>query len=82
LFSGKAEAAAKEEAVKTTDVKPYRRRKGGRKPIDPKIRREERIIDILLCWLHRYFVIHLSASHCDTKDRGRRTIRKKPFEMT
>jgi transposase len=46
LFSGKAETAPKEEAAKTTEVKSHRRRQGGRKPIDPKIPREERIIDI------------------------------------
>jgi transposase len=44
----KTEPAVEEEekSEETTEVKSYTRSKRGRKPIDPKIRREERIIDI------------------------------------
>jgi len=41
--SKKPEAAKEEEAI---EVKPYKRSKGGRKPIDSKLERREKIIDI------------------------------------
>jgi len=41
-----AEIAEEEEKAERTEVKPYSRNKRGRKPIDPEIRRAERIIDI------------------------------------
>jgi len=49
LFTAEAETNEKpesDEAEEVTEVRSYTRRKSGRKPIDPSIRREERIIDI------------------------------------
>ena len=49
LFTTEAEAVEmpeKEETDESIEVKPYSRKKSGRKPIDRSIRREERIIDI------------------------------------
>ena len=46
LFTSEAEPPEKDEGEERTEVKSYSRKKNGRKPIDPGIRREERTIDI------------------------------------
>ena len=49
LFTVEAEPeeiSGKDESEERTEVKSYSRKKSGRKPIDPRIRREEKIIDI------------------------------------
>jgi transposase len=46
LFVEEAETVVEENAEETTEVKSYKRGKPGRRAIDPKIPREEKIIDI------------------------------------
>jgi len=49
LFTSEAESEEipeKDESEERAEVKSYSRKKRGRKPIDPGIRREEKIIDI------------------------------------
>ena len=50
LFTSECEPSEQDSITETeevSEVKSYQRKKPGRKPIDPNIRREERIIDIL-----------------------------------